>query len=222
MQNNLGVALAGQGTRTEGAAGAGLLAEATAAYRAALEVRTRSEHPAAWAGTQDNLGLTLADQAGRTEGAAGAVLFNCAVGAHRAALEVLTRAAHPVDWAMAQNNLGNALTGQAGRTEGAARAVLLDEAVAAYRAALEVRTRAARAADWAITQQNLALVFEAIGDDEDEPDHRYAEALACLDAALEVFEADGLERNRADCEGNRARVAGKLGCEDADGPTSAA
>jgi hypothetical protein len=83
---------------------------------------------------------------------------------------------------MAQNNLGNALAGQAGRTEGAEGTVLLDEAVAAHRAALEVHARSAHPVDWAITQENLGLVFEAVGDRDDDPAHRYAQALDCLDA----------------------------------------
>ncbi len=40
-RNDLGIALKEQGIRTDGAAGAGLLAEAVEAYRAALKVRTR-------------------------------------------------------------------------------------------------------------------------------------------------------------------------------------
>ena len=118
--------------------------------------------------------------------------------------------AHPVDWAMAQNNLGNALAGQAGRTEGAAGAALLDEAVAAYRAALEVYTRAAHPVDWVMTQENLGLAFEAMGDRADEPS-RYAEALACLDAALEVFGAGGMERNRATMRGQPRAGGGEAG-----------
>ena len=62
-----------------------------------------------------------------------------------------------------------------------------------------------------MTQENLGLVFEAMGDRGDEPAGRYAEALACFDAALEVFGAGGMERNRARCARSRARVAGKLG-----------
>ena len=80
-QNNLGNALADQAGRTEGAAGAALLAEAAAAYRAALEVHTRAAHPVDWAMTQENLGLAFEamgdrggdgdDQAGRLRGGAG-------------------------------------------------------------------------------------------------------------------------------------------------------
>ena len=44
-QNNLGNALQDQGIRTAGEAGTALLAEAVAAFRAALEVRTREDMP---------------------------------------------------------------------------------------------------------------------------------------------------------------------------------
>jgi hypothetical protein len=70
-QNNLGSALSEQGTRTAGEAGARLLAEAVAAYRAALEVRTRAELPQDWAMTQNNLGNALEEQGIRTAGEAG-------------------------------------------------------------------------------------------------------------------------------------------------------
>ena len=61
-----------------------------------------------------------------------------------------------------------------------------------------------------MTQENLGLAFEAMGDRGDEAAGRYAEALACFDAALAVFGAGGMEPNRAKCAGGRARVAGKL------------
>ena len=54
-QNNLGLVLWAQGKRTAGEAGTALLAEAVAAYRQALEVRTRATLPQDWARTQKNL-----------------------------------------------------------------------------------------------------------------------------------------------------------------------
>ncbi|MEX0408378.1 helix-turn-helix transcriptional regulator [Aquibium sp. LZ166] len=107
-QNNLGNALRAQCARTSGgepANGAALLGQAVAAYRAALEVHTRADHPVAWATTQNNLGNALSNQGERTGGAEGAELLGQAVAAYRAALEVRTRADHPVDWAMTQENL---------------------------------------------------------------------------------------------------------------------
>ena len=57
-QNNLGNALPARARGPRGG-GVALLAEAAAAYRAALEVRTRAAHPVDWAMTQENLGLVL-------------------------------------------------------------------------------------------------------------------------------------------------------------------
>jgi tetratricopeptide (TPR) repeat protein len=54
-QNNLGIVLRDQGIRTGGEAGTRLLAEAVAAYRQALEVRTQDTLPLQWAQTQRNL-----------------------------------------------------------------------------------------------------------------------------------------------------------------------
>ena len=76
-----------QGTRTAGEAGARLLSEAVAAYRAALEVRTRESLPQQWAKTQNNLGAALQEQGIRTAGEAGARLLSEAVAAYRAALD---------------------------------------------------------------------------------------------------------------------------------------
>ena len=55
-QNNLGNALRRLGERESGTA---RLEEAVAAYRAALEERTRERVPLDWATTQNNLGTAL-------------------------------------------------------------------------------------------------------------------------------------------------------------------
>jgi hypothetical protein len=54
---NLAGALQQQGSRTGGAAGAALLGQAVDACRAALKVRTRTDHPVQWAMTQENMAL---------------------------------------------------------------------------------------------------------------------------------------------------------------------
>ena len=56
-QNNLGTALLALGGRESGTA---RLEEAVAAYRAALEERTRDRVPLDWAMTQNNLGKAQA------------------------------------------------------------------------------------------------------------------------------------------------------------------
>ncbi len=162
-QNTLAAALQEQGIRTGGAEGVALLGQAVDAYRDALTVYTRAEHPVDWAMTQNNLANALVQQGIRTGGAEGAVLLGQAVDAYNAALTVYTRAEHPVDWAMTQNNLAIALRNQGTRTGGAAGAVLLGQAVEAYRAALTVYTRAEHPVDWAMTQNNLGGALEAQG-----------------------------------------------------------
>ena len=152
-QNNLGNALATLGERESGTA---RLEEAVAAYRAALEERTRERVPLDWAMTQNNLGNALATLGERESGTA---RLEEAVAAYRAALEERTRERVPLDWAMTQNNLGNALATLGERESGTAR---LEEAVAAYRAALEERTRERVPLDWA--------------HDAEEPRHRACDA----------------------------------------------
>src|SRR3984893_7404973 len=61
-QNNLGTALARLGERESGTA---RLEEAVAAYREALQERTRARVPLDWAMTQNNLGSALSNLAGR-------------------------------------------------------------------------------------------------------------------------------------------------------------
>ena len=80
-QNNLGTAL---GTLGERESGTERLEEAVAAYRAALEERTRERVPLDWAMTQNNLGTALATLGERESGTA---RLEEAVAAYRAALE---------------------------------------------------------------------------------------------------------------------------------------
>ena len=115
--NDLGIALWALGERESGTA---RLEEAVAAYRAALEERTRERVPLDWAMTQNNLGNALWTLGERESGTA---RLEEAVAAYRAALEEWTRERVPLDWAMTQNNLGNALCDarRAGERDGAAR-----------------------------------------------------------------------------------------------------
>ncbi|MBI2185519.1 MAG: tetratricopeptide repeat protein, partial [Acidobacteria bacterium] len=101
-QSNLGTALGTLGEREEGTA---RLEEAVAAYRAALDVRTRERVPLQWAMTQNNLGNVLRTLGEREEGTA---RLEEAVAAYRAALEVFepSGAAHFV--AIVKGNLARA------------------------------------------------------------------------------------------------------------------
>jgi transcriptional regulator with XRE-family HTH domain len=191
-QNALAINLQEQGTRTDGAKGADLLAGAVTAYREALKVYTRDDHPADWAMTQNNLGAALRNQGSRTDGAKGANLLAGAVTAYRAVLKVYTHDYHPVYWAGTQNNLAIALQKQGTRTEGAKGTNLLADAVTAYRDAQKVYTRDDYPVYWADTQNNLgtALQDQGIRTDGTKGADLLAGAVAVYRAALEVRTRD--------------------------------
>lgn len=96
------------GIRTEGERIHRHLANAVAAYRAALTVRTKEALPQDWATTQNNLGTVLADQGARTRGEEGKRLFKQAIESYQLALQVRTKDALPVQWEQTMNNLKEA------------------------------------------------------------------------------------------------------------------
>jgi tetratricopeptide (TPR) repeat protein len=173
--NNLGLALQRLGERESGTK---RLAEAVAAYRAALEERTRERVPLEWAKTQMNLGNALKSLGERE---AGMQRLEEAVAAYRAALEENTRERVPLEWAKTQMNLGTALRALGEREGGMQR---LEEAVAAYRAALEERTRERVPLEWATTQMNLGNALATLGERKGSM-QRLEEAVAAYRAALE-------------------------------------
>ena len=99
--NGLGNALQTLGDRETGTA---RLEEAVAAYRAALEERTRDRVPLDWAMTQTNLGNALSILGERETGTA---RLEEAVAAYRAALEERTRDRVPLGWASTRGNMTN-------------------------------------------------------------------------------------------------------------------
>jgi tetratricopeptide (TPR) repeat protein len=151
---NLGATLDVLGEREGGTA---RLEEAVAAYRAALEERTRERVPLDWAMTQVNLGNAL-NILGEREN--GTTRLEQACAAYRAALEEQTRERVPLEWAATQNNLGDVLT-KLGEREG--RTVRLEEAVAACRAALEEHLRERVPLQWAMTKHNLGEAHKTMG-----------------------------------------------------------
>ena len=112
---NLGIALWTLGQRETGTA---RLEEAVAAFRLALEERTRDRVPLDWAMTQMNLGNALLTLGNRETGTA---RLEEAVAAYRLALEENTRDRVPLDWAMTQMNLGTALRNPRGTAKPAPR-----------------------------------------------------------------------------------------------------
>jgi tetratricopeptide (TPR) repeat protein len=175
--HNLGTALQTLGARESETS---RLEEAVAAYRAALEERTRNRVPIDWAATQNNLGDALWILGERESGTA---RLEEAVTAYHAALEERRRERAPLEWATTQNNLGNALWALGRRGSGTA---LLEKAVAAYRAALEERSRDRVPLQWAGTQNNLGKALWILGERE-RGTARLEEAAAAYEAALEVF-----------------------------------
>ncbi|MGC9420516.1 MAG: hypothetical protein ACP5EN_16255 [Rhodovulum sp.] len=214
--NNLALALQTQGSRTAGPEGAALLAEAVAAYRAALRVRTEADHTVAWAQTMQNLGAALEIQGNRTAGPEGAALLAEAVDAYCEALRVYTEEAHPLDWAMTMQNLALALQVQGSRAAGPEGAALLAEAVTAYREALRVRTEDTQPVDWAETKKNMALGEEAIAahDATAEPRPHLEAALGHVTAALRVFDPEHTSHEHDQCTRLHDRIAAKLAALD--------
>ena len=82
-----------------------MVAEAVAAYGAALTVYTKEQLPQLWAGTQNNLGNVLCEQGICTGGEAGKELIRQAITAYELALQIRTRDALPVQWEETMGNL---------------------------------------------------------------------------------------------------------------------
>jgi tetratricopeptide (TPR) repeat protein len=200
LHHALGLALAVIGEQTGDNA---TLTHAVAAYRAALEERTRKRVPLNWAATQNNLGNTLL-ALGEREIDTERMLE--AVAAYRAALEEQTRKRVPLGWAMTQNNLGNALLAL-GKCETGTERIL--EAVAAYRAALEERTRKRVPLDWAMTQNNLGNALWALGECETGTE-RMLDAIAAYRAALEVFTPETTSRYWQSTQANLSKAEALL------------
>jgi tetratricopeptide (TPR) repeat protein len=175
-----------------------------AAYRAALEERTRDRVPLDWATTQNNLGIALRKLGERESGTA---RLEEAVAAYRAALKERTRDRVPLQWAATQNALGNALMRLGSRESGTAR---LEEAVSAYRAALEERTRDRVPLDWASTQNNLGIALSALGERE-RGTARLEEAVSAYRAALEEGTRDRVPLDWAMTQNNLGAALRKLG-----------
>jgi tetratricopeptide (TPR) repeat protein len=193
-----------QGERSSGEQATELLAQAVEAYRAALEVRTKTDLPQGWATTQVNLGNALTDQGERSSSARATELLAQAVQAYRAALEVFTKADLPQTWAVTQTNLGVALVDQGERSSGEQTTELLAQAVQAYRAALEVRTKADLPQDWAMTQNDLGLALVDLGGRSSgtQATELLAQAVQAYRAALEVQTKTDLPQDWAMTQNN--------------------
>jgi tetratricopeptide (TPR) repeat protein len=203
-QVNLGAALQTLGARESGTA---RLAEAVAAYRAALEEYLRDRAPLQWAKTEMDLGnvlQTLWERDGETP------RLEEAVAAYRAALEEGTRLRAPLQWAATQTNLGTALERLGERESGPAR---LQEAVTAYRAALEECTRARAPLQWAVTQNDLGIALKTLGE-RDGGTAQLEESVGAYRAALTVYTPNQMPLQWAITEMNLGNVLQTLGLRE--------
>ncbi len=155
------------------------LEQAVAAYRAALEERTRERVPLDWAMTQMNLGNTLATLGERENGVA---RLEEAIDAYRSSLEERSRERVPLEWALTKMNLGTALKILGERESGFMR---LEQAIAACHAALSELDRKRVPFDWAMAQMNLGNALLALGERRSDTT-LLEEAVAAYHAALEV------------------------------------
>ena len=159
--------------------GTARLEEAVAAYRAALEERTRERVPLDWAMTQNNLGNALQTLGERESGTA---RLEEAVAAYRAALEERTRERVPLDWAMTQNNLGNALSSARRARERHGAAGGGGRRLPRGAGGMDARARAARLGDDAEQSRQCALGRSG---ERESGTARLEEAVAAYRAALE-------------------------------------
>jgi len=181
---NLGVVI-----QSLAGAGAARLADALTCYQRALEVFTRTSHPAEYAMLQNNLAtaylaMPLADERAQLREA-------LAVQAFEEGLSVVTLVDHPTEYAMLQNNLGNAL--QAVTTSHPLPN--LQRAVIAYNEALRVRNARDTPLEYANTIANKASALSALPDDMNEPERpnkrNLSAAIELLHEAFALFSEHG-------------------------------
>ena len=162
--NALGIAMTDQGKRTAGAEGLSLLAQAAAAFNAALAASSKEVTRGIWTTAQSNLGGALHAQAMRNAGKEKAALLSKAVDAYRAALKFTFKNTMPNEWASTQNNLAIALRAQGTMAPNAKGEALLSEAIATYREILSVYTRDTAPNDWAMAHNNLGGALKTLGE----------------------------------------------------------
>ena len=213
-QNNLGLTLADQAGQTEGEAAEALLGERSPRFvrrwRCVPGRSNRSSGPRPSTASATRSSAWRAGRSRRPRRRCSTRRWRRIAGRSR------SRAGRSIrrDGRCRRTTSATSCSTRPGWPRGAKGPRLLAEAAAACRAVLEVRTREVDPEGWAMAQENLAAVLEAMGDLGDgRLRGRYAEALACLDGALEVLAAGDVKPKWARCARNRARVAGKLAAE---------
>ncbi|MGJ8544710.1 MAG: hypothetical protein ACSHWZ_04635 [Sulfitobacter sp.] len=191
---NLANALANIAIRSDDAASAPLMDEATDRYEEALSLVSAEQDGDIWAMVQQNLGAALSLRAERSDDpAARRAYLSRAIEAFRAALRLRPRDSKPLEWAMTTQNVAVTLLETAHATPGKDGLVLLKRADQLLQDTLGVRNRDAAPFDWALTQENLALVAKAMAERCAPTDcaAHLAAAARHVAAALEVFKTEG-------------------------------
>lgn len=180
------------------------LEESVILFQEALNARSRTTAPLAWAATQSNLGTALATLGQREHGT---VRLRAAIMAFRAALEEQSRDRTSGDWAVSQTNLGNALS-ELGQREASSNHFI--EAISAYEIALTERTRQREPLGWASIQSNLGIALSRLGTlEHDVP--RLEDAVRSFRAALEELHFDSSPVEWAGVQNNLGTALLRLG-----------
>ncbi|WP_237067066.1 helix-turn-helix domain-containing protein [Loktanella sp. M215] len=191
---NLANALANISVRSEGAASAGLMDEATEKYENALFLVSADSDGDVWAMVQQNFGAALSLRAKRCDDASERRAYlGRAIEAFRAALRLRPRDSKPSEWAMTTQNVAVTLIEMANAMPGKDGLVPLERADQLLHDTLGVRSRDTAPFDWALTQENLAIVAKAMAERcaTSECTHYLALAARHVAAALEVFKGEG-------------------------------
>lgn len=200
-QRNLGVVYLRLGEQTGGEASSQNFEKGLALLRAALDAQDPAHQPLDWAITQQNICLALY-QYGARVGSDGAAFVEEARTRCADAVSRLSPDNSPLDWAMAQNNLA-ASTAVLAQLRNDADG--LSEAIDDFAAAQRVYTRDRIPGNWAEVELNLGELHCNLAVMKRDP-ALFETATAHLDAALEVFIANGNARYQRYTENLAATV----------------
>lgn len=199
-QERLGLAFAGLSALN---GQSGLLHEAAACCRAALEDLRKPQATVLWTRLQRHLG-TCALQLG--EAAADLALIEEAVEAFQAASGTTDRAGDPQGWARLHYDLGRAQAALGQRTGGMAN---LEAAFNGLQAAMDVWTRESDAEAWSDIQDRMGQVLSAMGERYSEP-VVLEEAVAAFGRALEERQRESAPLLWATSSANQALATMQL------------
>ena len=185
-----------------------LLTESLAAFRAALEVRTRSRAPADWAETQYEMGATLL-ALGELE--SDIEQLKAASAAFRESLRVYNRQKNPEAWGKNQLFLAETLQRLGILSPRTAGKEHLKKSIAAYQEALKVYTPESE--NWAAIQNNMGNALNFFGEFENSKKH-FQGAVAAFRTALAAVNPQVQPWFWATIQNNMGNVLRKLGINE--------